>query len=189
MNEQLIQFVREHTKHFDASHDINHVIAVYQNAVLIAKEELPDYDDDILQHACLLHDVCDHKYANALPRHELHKYINQKLCDEKAQVVIDVIDNMSFSQEVKGLRKKLNTPYQDIVSDADKLEALGEGGLERCIVFTEEIGGDVPSDVVKHCHDKLLKLKDFYIRTNTGKAMAEPLHQVIADYVLITSEQ
>ncbi len=75
-----------------------------------------------------LHDVCDHKYANTLPIVELHEYIHQQLCDEKAQVVIDIIDNMSFSQEVKGLRKKLDTPYQDIVSDADKLEALGEGG-------------------------------------------------------------
>ena len=141
MDEELLQFVRDHTKHFDASHDINHAIAVYQNAVLIAKEELPDYDDDILQYACLLCDVCDHKYANALPKFELHKYISQQLCEEKAQVVIDVVDNMSFSQEVKCLHKKLETPYQDIVSDADKLEALGEGGLERCIVFTEEFGG------------------------------------------------
>jgi uncharacterized protein len=187
MDEELLKFVREHTNHFDASHDINHAIAVYQNAVLISKEELPDYDDDILQYACLLHDVCDRKYANTLPRVELHEYIHQQLCDEKAQVVIDAIDNMSFSQEVKGLRKKLGTPYKDIVSDADKLEALGEGGLERCIVFTEEIGGNIPSDVVKHCHEKRLKLKDFYIRTNTGKAMAESLHEFIANYVHIMS--
>ena len=54
MDEELLQFVRDHTNHFDASHDINHAIAVYQNAMLIAKEELPDYDDDILQYACLL---------------------------------------------------------------------------------------------------------------------------------------
>ncbi len=85
--------MRDRTKHFDASHDINHAIAVYQNAVLIAKEGLPDYDDDILQYACLLHNICDHKYANALPKFELHKYISQQLCEEKAQVVIDVIDN------------------------------------------------------------------------------------------------
>lgn len=54
MDEELLQFVRDHTNHFDASHDINHAIAVYQNAMLIAKEELPNYDDDILQYACLL---------------------------------------------------------------------------------------------------------------------------------------
>jgi uncharacterized protein len=187
MNEQLMQFVRDKTANFDASHDINHAIAVYRNAVLIAKEELPDYDDDILQYACLLHDVCDHKYANALPSNELHEYITRNLCEGKARVVIDVIDNISYSQEVKGLRKELNTPYQDIVSDADKLEALGEVGLERCIVYTEEIGGSVPGDVVKHCHEKLLRLKDYYMRTNKGKAMAEPLHRVIVNYALENS--
>jgi uncharacterized protein len=178
MNEQPMQFVREKTANVDASHDTNHAIA---------KEELPDYDDDILQYACLLHDVCDHKYANALPSNELHEYIKQNLCEGKARVVIDVIDNISYSQEVQGLRKELNTPYQDIVFDADKLEALGEVGLERCIVYTEEIGGSVPGDVVKYCHEKLLRLKDYYIRTNKGKAMGEPLHRAIVNYVLETS--
>lgn len=184
MNKQLLQFVRNSTTEFDSSHDVNHAIAVYQNAILIAKKELPDYDDEILQYACLLHDVCDHKYASAISKTTLHDYIKKQLSHEKAQLVVDIIENISFSKEVKGQRRNLNTPYQDIVSDADKLEALGEVGLERCITFTKEKGGRVPDDVVQHCHDKLLKLKDLYIKTKTGKALTEPLHNVIENYVL-----
>jgi len=183
MDEHLLQFVKDNTKSFDASHDVNHAIAVYNNAVSIAMVEFPEYDDEVLQYACLSHDVCDHKYPNALPKHELHQYIHEQLNREKAQLVIDVIENMSYSQEVKGLRKNLNTPYQDIVSDADKLEALGHVGLERCIEFTKQRGDTVPDDVIQHCHDKLLRLKDNFIKTQTAKCLAEPLHNIILDYV------
>lgn len=186
MYNNLLSFVETHTAHFDESHDIKHALAVFMNAVEIAKNDYPGFNDDILLFACLLHDVCDHKYPDSIDKYTLESFIRSMLPEKKAQVVIDVINNISYSQEVRGLRKTLPTPYniyQDIVSDADKLEALGEVGLNRCITFTKQRGGHVPDDVIIHCHEKLLRLKDHFIRTPTGKRLAEPLHETIVKYV------
>lgn len=187
IDKTLLDFVKRHTKEFDSSHDVHHAIAVYCNALEISKNDYLFLNRRILMYACLLHDVCDHKYNHSLSKEDRNKFIEKQLNNPvESQCVIDVIENISYSQEVKGLRKTLPFPdnmFQDIVSDADKLEAIGQVGLDRCIAFTLAKGGKVPDEVIQHCHDKLLKIKDNYIRTMRGKELAEPLHQVIVDYV------
>jgi uncharacterized protein len=186
IDRNLMDFVIQHTSTFDVSHDVNHAISVYENALDIANHDYPFIDKNILMYACLLHDVCDHKYEHSVSKEERNEFIHKQLNNlQQAQCVIDVIENISYSQEVKGKRKTLPYPscvYQDIVSDADKLEAIGQVGLDRCIAFTLARGGKVPTDVVQHCHEKLLKLKDNYIKTQRGKELAEPLHNVIDEY-------
>lgn len=186
IDRNLMDFVIQHTSTFDASHDVNHAIAVYENALDIAEHDYPLINTNILMYACMLHDVCDHKYKHSVSKEERNEFIHKQLNNpEHSQCVIDVIENISYSQEVKGNRKTLPYPnciYQDIVSDADKLEAIGQTGLDRCIAFTIARGGKVPDEVVEHCHEKLLKLKDTYIRTKRGKELAEPLHSVIEEY-------
>ncbi len=182
----LFDFVALHTRNYDSSHDIHHAITVYNNALDIAQHDFPLADSKILMYTCLLHDVCDHKYENSITKEERNKFIEEQLQnEEQSKCVIDVIENISYSQEVKGLRKTLSYPdcmYQHIVSDADKLEAIGQVGLDRCIAFTLARGGKVPDDVVEHCHEKLLNIKDKFIRTKRGKELAEPLHKVIINY-------
>ncbi len=188
IDDQLLDFVALHTGDFDESHNLLHAMSVYHNALDIVKHDYKHrgLDEKVLMYACLLHDVCDHKYEHSVTKEERNKFIEEQLVlPERAQCVIDVIENISYSQEVKGLRKTLPYPqrfYQDIVSDADKLEALGQVGLDRCIAFTLARGGQVPQEVVEHCHEKLLKLKDNFIRTMRGKELAEPLHRVIEEY-------
>jgi uncharacterized protein len=124
---------------------------------------------------------------------ELTQFVHDSLANagakEKANVVLDIINNISYSQEIKGKRKTLSEAgggrmYQDIVSDADKLEAIGTVGIERCIAYTRKCGGVIPADVVKHCHEKLLKLyPGNYIRTPMGRKLAGPLHDQVVDYV------
>ncbi len=77
---------------------------------------------------------------------------------------------------------------RDICSDADKLEAIGNVGLERCIKFTKSFNNslddiEIKKLVIDHCNEKLLKLKDQFIRTDPGKMMAVERHQTIVDYV------
>lgn len=185
VNVDLLNFVIQNTQSFDESHDVHHAMAVYSNAQHIAKQDFPWCNAEIIEYSAMLHDVCDHKYPQSITKKERNDFIKRQLPFDKALVVIDVINNISFSQEVKGLRKTLPKPfniYQDIISDADKLEALGAVGLQRCIVFTEERGGSVPEDVIAHCHEKLLRLKDEFIRTPTGRLMAEPRHQFLQEY-------
>jgi len=188
IDDQLLDFVALHTGDFDESHNLFHAMSVYHNALDIVKHDYKHrgLDEKVLMYACLLHDVCDHKYEHSVTKEERNKFIEEQLVlPERAQCVIDVIENISYSQEAKGLRKTLPYPqrfYQDIVSDADKLEALGQVGLDRCIAFTLARGGQVPQEVVEHSHEKLLKLKDNFIRTMRGKELAEPLHRVIEEY-------
>ena len=43
-----------------------------------------DYDFHLLCAAALLHDVCDHKYPESIPRAELDAFIVKQLGQEKA---------------------------------------------------------------------------------------------------------
>lgn len=182
---KLYNFVKDSTSSFDESHDINHAFAVYINTMLIATENM---ELDILTYASMLHDVCDHKYPESIKKEKLIEFINQELDEQKCKRVIKIIDNISFSKQIKGLRETLKYPdniYLDIISDADKLEAIGQIGLDRCIAYTKATGGIIPDDVIKHCHEKLLLLKDHYIVTKKGKELAQPLHKVIENYISI----
>ena len=146
----------------------------------------------MLSVAALLHDVCDHKYPESIPRAELDQYIEKMVGTEKAKNVIFLIDNVSFSKEDKvrkGQAKAVEVPdhlklYLDVLRDADRLEAIGKVGIDRCIAYSQKIQRKVPEEVVTHCHEKLLRLyEEHFIVTEMGRKLAEPLHQYIVDYV------
>lgn len=64
---------------------------------------------------------------------------------------------------------------RDVVSDADKLEAVGKSGLERCIEYQKEIHPDLSErermdKVIEHGYDKLFYLDD-YMHTPFGKEL------------------
>lgn len=184
--ETVIEFVKEHTKEFDQSHDYKHALIVYDNAMKIMDSFKFEYDQDILMFASLLHDVCDHKYPNIITLDKLGEFISSHI-PNKTNIVMKIINNISYSKEVAGKREKIDYPYNlylDAISDADKIEALGKTGINRCETFTRAKGGKIPEDVIKHCYEKLLRLyPERFIRTDMGRQIAEPLHEEIIDYV------
>jgi uncharacterized protein len=190
--DQVFSFVKESTKHFDSSHNHEHAWIVYQNALTIMASLEPAFDKDFLLHAALLHDVCDHKYPQSIPRAELDAFIVAQLGAERGHECIFLIDMVSFSKEDK-VRRGLADPtpvpehlklYLDALRDADRLEAIGQIGIDRCIAYSESIGRKIPEDVIVHCHEKLLRLyEEKFIVTEKGRELAAPLHQVIVDYV------
>lgn len=188
---ELLARTREWMSGFDDTHDFNHVVKVCENAFKILNDIHLSYDQDIIIYSAILHDVCDHKYPNSISVEVRDNFIIESLGIEKARKVKLIIDNVSYSKESKGLCDKIEDEdtafYLDVIRDADRLEALGSEGLRRCIEFTRLRGGKVPEDVVAHCHDKLLKLADHYIKTIPGKRMAAPLHQEILAYVQANS--
>ncbi len=187
----LVDFVKDSTKHFDDSHNHVHALKVTENAHIIMATLKPDYDVRMLSYISMLHDVCDHKYPESIPRSELIKFIETNLTTVPVDMVMKIIDNISFSKENKGLTETLPEPYNVYlmaIADADRLEAIGEIGVERCIEFTRTHGGKVPEDVVKHCHEKLLRLlPENFIKSEKAKEMAKPLHEVIEKYVQMNS--
>ena len=84
------------------------------------------------------------------------------------------------------------TQVRDIVSDADKLEALGEVGGQRCLDYAHEqglLGMAAVKHLVSQMQYKLLYLRDHYIVTGPGKQMAGPLHDQLVEFVLATVQQ
>lgn len=194
LSNKLEDFVIKSTKIFDDSHNHVHMKNVVANSFNII-----DNDEEIRNKIVIfpeiiklvvivgwLHDIRDHKYPNSISQEELENFI-LTIQPDNLKIICKMIDNISWSKEAKGLRKLLPEPYQtvlDIVSDADRLEALGKIGIERCEIFTREHGGVVPVDVITHCHEKLLRiLPEGFIKTDYGKILAQPLHQEIIDYV------
>jgi HD superfamily phosphodiesterase len=183
---KTLEFVKVSTKMFDESHNYQHAQIVYANSKKIMDSFNFEYDDDILMFAALLHDVCDHKYPKSITLGDLESFI-RKYVPNKADIIMKIISNVSYSKEVAGKREELTFPYNiylDAISDADKIEALGKKGIERCEIFTRAKGGRVPQDVIQHCYDKLLRLyTEGFIRTEMGKTIAKPLHDEVVDYV------
>lgn len=174
--QSVLDFVKENTKHFDASHDYDHALNVASNAVKTSRQ------DDVMFLA-LLHDVCDHKYPESIPREELTGWINENLT--RYSYIDYLIDKVSFSYHKKNRHEKLPSCHQqilDIVRDADRgAEALGYRGIQRLELYSERIGRS-EEDCIKHCFEKLLKLiPDGYIKNITKEYVEN--HNIIVNYV------
>lgn len=68
-----------------------------------------------------------------------------------------------------------------VLSDADKLDAMGAVGLARTFLQAGERGGGIP-DAVEHIHEKLLKLTGL-MYTASARAMAEERHAFLSAFV------
>jgi uncharacterized protein len=67
-----------------------------------------------------------------------------------------------------------------ILSDADKLDALGAIGLYRTIGFTLERNGNL-DDVIEHLENKILKLKDMLF-LDDSKKIAKSREFILHDF-------
>lgn len=194
--DDLFDICQELTSDYDESHDVNHHLEVLKNAlgITVQLESKSIELITIVIFASILHDIVDTKYLTdiEIKRRKLIIFLNERSKIVNKSDVLWVIDNISFSSEVKyGYPTHPNPIVQlarDIVSDADKLESIGDIGIHRCIVYTQAINPNLsPQDinnlVIQHCHDKLIKIKDQYMRTIPGKTMAIPRHDIIAKFI------
>lgn len=195
--EKLERFVKTTCKGRDDTHGFKHMKKVAENAIKIYEEEYTSQSDaslyrkDILIVA-YLHDVCDHKYdRDGTLKNKVKQFLKDELdlTSGLCEWYLDIIDRISYSREVKFGSSKWEselTSYgveiRNIVSDADKLEAIGKVGIDRCREFILEKYPDLSKDevnkkILEHAEEKLLLIKDKFIRTNAGKRLAEPLHE------------
>jgi HD superfamily phosphodiesterase len=177
INTDILDFVKKSTRHFDDSHNYKHALEVAK----LATKELKT--SECLQLA-LLHDVCDHKYKDSIPRSELSSYLcNGSLGDKSS--IDSLIEKVSFTYEKANERpfSNLILPSHLIaVRNADRFFALGNRGIERCEDFVRSRGGKVPEDVVDHCYEKLLRLIPDKFITNVTREFVQA-HNIIVDYV------
>ena len=167
----VLNFVKESTKHFDQSHDWNHALRVAQRATKILNRK------DVF-YLALLHDVCDHKYPESIPREKLTNFINSNL--KNYSYIDDMIDKVSYTYHKKNKQEKVS-PILEAVRDADKFEALGEEGIKRLEIYSQRIKRQ-KKDTIQHCFDKLLRLVPEGYITNVTPDFIEA-HNKIVDYV------
>jgi len=167
-----------------------------------------DFSDDLTLDAITaswLHDVADHKYDHdgTLEQRldEFGRAANIPNYDEIKQV----IKYVSYSTENKAILTGTPLDFQailgayysqirDIVSDADKLEAIGKIGIHRAIEYTTEANPSftpqqVIADVYKHAHEKLLRLATHFIKTPTAREIAQERHKEMEEWTIAHTPQ
>jgi len=210
MNIQTIQetqkFVSNHMKHYDASHDYQHVMRVVNYAKQIYQGELESGRIDhliekinekelafIIEMSALIHDVNDHKYSNETSLSVF--LINQNVNQDHIELILYVVENVSFSKE-----KKHGTPLFEkgesdialfvlnVVRDADRLDAIGAIGIARTFIFSYNTKNPIyepgkslnqnEKSTVGHFYEKLLLLKDG-MKNPFAKSMAQGRHDIM----------
>lgn len=209
MWQALSTFVETVCEGRDASHGHDHMKKVACNALYIYENTDSELKNEHVYNLVIttawLHDVNDHKYKSKNDlTDQINEFLRQYYNESDTQLILNIIDRISFSKENKAKLQNQELDWQevlgvtgcfvrDIVSDADKLEALGKIGIERCIGYTKHLyfeknnkeisQEEVEAEVIKHCNEKLLLLKDHFIRTDAGKEMATPLHNETVEFL------
>lgn len=169
------------------SHSFEHVLRVRQLCLLIGQEEKADLD--VLEAAALLHDIGRPQEAETGVSHAITGadmavafLATTSFPKEKLGSVASAIRTHRFSENL--------TPESlegEILSDADKLDAIGALGLARAIAesLVRQRG---LKGVVEHLCQKLLKLRD-RMHTQTGKELAEPRHNLLVSFMRHLAEE
>ncbi len=182
---ELIERTREFARSFferEGTHGFSHVERVLNLCINIGREEGADLE--VLALAALLHDVArplesagkveDHAVEGARIARRFLRGLGYP--EEKVEAVVHAIESHRFSRgpEPKTLEAK-------ILSDADKLDAMGAVGIARVFMYSGEHGRSI-EDSIKHFREKILKLKDL-MYTKTGRRLAEERHRFTREFI------
>jgi len=177
MIEKIQKLAKQKTKHYGC-HGWDHVERVYNLCILIGRKEKADIET--LKIASLLHDIKRNgeKVDHALKSSEEAERILKKLHfpPSKISKVVDAIKTHRFRGETKP-----PTLEAKILSDADKLDAMGAIGIYRASSFGAETQRGF-QQTINHFHEKLLKLRRL-MYTTTAKHLAEKRCRFMLTYL------
>ena len=178
--QEIENFARKHSDNsFD--HGWPHVMRVLHLAEKLAKMEKANIY--IVRTSALLHDIGrlyekeqneNHALISARMAKELLDSLN--VCENCVEEVIHAIKAHSFSLGVKP-----KTIEAKVLSDADKLDAMGAVGIIRAVMFNVKNNRDIEV-MIQHFFDKLLTLKDL-MNTESAKKLAEDRHQFMVEFI------
>jgi uncharacterized protein len=174
------------------SHGFDHTARVTRLCEIIGSNERADMD--VLIPAALFHDIAHPvEKENGIPHEEegsrmagdfLHSiHYDEKLIPRIADAILT--HRYSSGKKPESLEAK-------ILSDADKLDAMGAMGISRTFIQAGEQNGEI-SDGISHIGEKLLKLKDL-LYTGSARRIAEQRHEFLLRFMAaykseISSEQ
>jgi uncharacterized protein len=163
------------------SHGMDHTERVYRLCSRIGLEEGAELG--ILLPAALLHDIARPlEKARGLP----HEQEGARMAGEYLRSI--GFDPGRISRITAAIRTHRFTSREQpgslearVLSDADKLDAMGAVGIARTFLRAGEHGGGI-GDAVAHFHDKLLRLKD-HMYTQTGRRIADERHALLVQFL------
>lgn len=197
-------FVKETLVNAEGGHDWFHTQRVYNNALLIAKNE--PVDVFIVSLGALLHDIADSKF------HDGDETIGSKIAREFLfnlnvdsliiEHVVNIIENISFKSSLSTNKSKRFTSIElNVIQDADRLDAIGAIGIARCFnyggfknraLYNPDIKPNLnmnkseyknsTAPTINHFYEKLLLLKD-KMNTKTGKQIAHERHNFMLSFL------
>lgn len=199
--ENTINFVKKQLENAESGHNWFHMERVYNNALLIAKNE--DCDLEVVQLAALLHDIADSKFHDGDetvgPKVAREFLTSENVSEEIINHAVLIIENISF----KGgnFEKKFTSKELEIVQDADRLDAIGAVGIARTFnyggyknreMYNPEISPNLnmskeeyknsTAPTINHFYEKLLLLKD-KMNTKSGKKIAQQRHDFMETFL------
>ena len=164
----------------DDIHGWGHVLRVVALCEEIALQEPCNHE--ILLAAAYLHDIgrtientpekrgINHALLSAELAMSFMKKIN--LPEDLASTICDCIRSHCFSANIPP-----QTIEAKILSDADKIDAMGAIGIYRMIIFQEPFNKGILG-LAQHLDEKLLHLKN-QLYTEFAKKMSQPRHQLL----------
>ena len=198
-----IAFVKKTLKGAEGGHDWFHIQRVFNNSLLIAKDE--DVNSLVVSLGALLHDIADAKFydgdESVGPRmatdflQSIH--VDQKIIDH----VVLIIDNISFKSSLAKNGTQFTSHELQVVQDADRLDAIGAIGIARAFNYggfknRELYNPDIVPELnmtkdeykkstaptINHFYEKLLLLKN-KMNTETGKNLAQNRHDYMLNFL------
>lgn len=187
-------FSPEGMKPYDPCHDVHHVQRVARNAVMLARAE--GADEEVVAVAAWLHDLDRAGAADPLAAARAHLAAVGATAEftERVLEVVERHKDKSFAPG--GVRPR--SLEAAVLSDADKLEAIGAIGIARAFSFGgfkgRALWDGAPTDVpdvyvsgkagttVQHFYDKLLRLQADFV-TPTGRRLAERRHATLEAFL------
>ena len=170
----------------DPVHGYPHVRRVRELALQIASH-YSKVDREVIELAALLHDIArngpgkaDHAFTSAKVAELLLKSMGYP--EEKVALVVEAISAHSYSasREPQSLEAR-------ILSDADKLDALGAIGIARVFLYSGAIGRSIEESIA-HIKTKILKLPDL-MKTPEGKELALKRVKIVEEFVRCIEEE
>ncbi|MEK7614783.1 MAG: HD domain-containing protein [Patescibacteria group bacterium] len=202
---EIIKKVSEEVKarlsNQESGHDWWHVLRVWNNAKLIAKNE--EVDLFTVELGALLHDIADWKFHDgddsAGPKAARGILEANMVSPDVIEQVCQIVSMVGYKGA--GVTTDMATKEGEVVQDADRLDALGAIGIARTFLYSGhknrlmydpaqppvmhesyEAYKKNTSPAINHFYEKLLLLKD-RMNTKTGKKLAEGRHAFMEEYL------
>ncbi|MHA1769167.1 MAG: HD domain-containing protein [Candidatus Thorarchaeota archaeon] len=163
------------------AHTLDHTVRVYRLAMQIGREVGADLR--VLGAAAILHDVGRAREAREGISHAILS----------GEMSIDILKSLGFSEsEIRGIVDAIRTHRFSeglepnslegrILSDADKIDAMGAIGVFRAVAQATRDGRGIQG-FIRHAEEKLLRLRDL-IYTDEARQIANEKHETLERFV------